>query len=398
MLAPFTFVVAMATMATALDIPISRQFHGGFQSEFCYTLPHFVAGWTAHLVFDHSLASLDVSTAEIVKTLNGGKDYVIQNKHYNSNFEAGEKLCLKLTAHTNSGDQPKGYFYIEGIDHPIDEHGHTHPIPKTTVDPQLAHVHPLWVLKNIPNSATDPLSAFHPQKSGGFDEGSLGIANDPSGHAGKVLRVFYAKGSYVRVHTHRGAQFYAHPVDPRTSMTLSYDIYFSKGFDFVKGGKLPGLYGGATNCSGGRHSDSCFSARLMWRENGDGEVYGYIPEHQAPGFCDKPDNICNPVYGSSIARGSWRFKTGVWQNIAVHITLNTPGQLNGKVKIWHDGQPKLSLNNLNFRSNNDLKIEGLFFSTFFGGSDTSWAAGGDCYTYYKNFVLSAADDNPAIIG
>lgn len=36
------------------------------------------------------------------------------------------------------------------------------------------------------------------------------------------------------------------------------------------GGKLPGLNGGHIGMSGGRHSDSGFSVRLMWRRNGDG--------------------------------------------------------------------------------------------------------------------------------
>ncbi|KAG8922221.1 hypothetical protein FRC02_012068 [Tulasnella sp. 418] len=58
-------------------------------------------------------------------------------------------------------------------------------------------------------------------------------------------------------------------------LIFSYGVYFEPGFDFNKGGKLPGLYGGETpglayGCSGGRKQDrgQCFSLRLMWRENG----------------------------------------------------------------------------------------------------------------------------------
>ncbi|KIO22045.1 polysaccharide lyase family 14 protein [Tulasnella calospora MUT 4182] len=56
---------------------------------------------------------------------------------------------------------------------------------------------------------------------------------------------------------------------------FSYAVYFEPGFDFNRGGKLPGLYGGATpevayGCSGGRKTDreKAFSLRLMWRRNG----------------------------------------------------------------------------------------------------------------------------------
>lgn len=221
---------------------------------------------------------------------------------------------------------------------------------------------------------------------------------DPVGLPGSVLRCFYQKGAYVNVHSHRGAQFYGRPTQPRTSMLLSYDIYFSPGFDFVKGGKLPGLFGGATNCSGGRHSDACFSTRLMWRTNGDGEVYAYIPTEQVSEFCNIPDNHCNFEYGNSLGRGAWRFVTGRWQNIAQHITLNTPGRMDGRLRVWYNGQPVLEVNDLNFRNNGDIQVEGIFFSTFFGGSDSSWVPSADCYTYYKNFVIADDAIHPAVIG
>ena len=75
-----------------------------------------------------------------------------------------------------------------------------------------------------------------------------------------------------------GAGFYMDGKIPiTTEVWLEYKIYFCSSFDFVKGGKLPGLYGGRHHCSGGDAATDCFSARLMWRRNGDGEVYMYIP-------------------------------------------------------------------------------------------------------------------------
>ena len=58
------------------------------------------------------------------------------------------------------------------------------------------------------------------------------------------------------------------------SMILTYELAFENGFDWVKGGKLPGLRGGlnSTGCSGGNQpTGDCFSARLMWRKNANGE-------------------------------------------------------------------------------------------------------------------------------
>lgn len=59
------------------------------------------------------------------------------------------------------------------------------------------------------------------------------------------------------------------------SMVLSYEVAFDSNFDFVKGGKLPGLRGGPEpdGCSGGlaANGSNCFSSRLMWRTSGRGE-------------------------------------------------------------------------------------------------------------------------------
>lgn len=53
---------------------------------------------------------------------------------------------------------------------------------------------------------------------------------------------------------------------------MAYSVFFPVGFNFVKAGKLPGLYGGRTGCSGGSAAENCFSSRLMWRTGGKGEV------------------------------------------------------------------------------------------------------------------------------
>lgn len=89
-------------------------------------------------------------------------------------------------------------------------------------------------------------------------------------------------------------------------------VAFDSGFSWIRGGKLPGLYGAAPGasslCSGGQHQSSCFSARLMWRNRGAGEVYAYIPTY--PGFCSQSDVTCNDDYGTSLSRGAWTFSRG----------------------------------------------------------------------------------------
>lgn len=73
---------------------------------------------------------------------------------------------------------------------------------------------------------------------------------------------------------------------------LKYSVFFPAGFEFVKGGKLPGLYGGKTGCTGGDLAIDCFSTRLMWREAGQGELYLYVNrEAQDPSICEISSNM-----------------------------------------------------------------------------------------------------------
>lgn len=108
-------------------------------------------------------------------------------------------------------------------------------------------------------------------------------ANPPNGApgtispTGPVLQVTYANGSYS--HDTGGAQLYTlwNTTDGSSfnTMMVTYEVAFDAGFDWVKGGKLPGIRGGlnSTGCSGGNKADGqdCFSSRLMWRMNGAAE-------------------------------------------------------------------------------------------------------------------------------
>ncbi|WRT67512.1 uncharacterized protein IL334_004484 [Kwoniella shivajii] len=157
------------------------------------------------------------------------------------------------------------------------------------------------------------------------------------------LRVTYPAGSMNPGNNPRGGStFYAHPVNMRKvhNATLEYSVFFPSDFDFVKGGKLPGLYGGHSGCAGGVDARDCFSTRMMWRENGHGELYLYAPRHrQTQRLCSSPPySDCSTPYGLSIGRGSWTFQRGAWTDIRQDVWLNTPGKNDGGFNIWINGK------------------------------------------------------------
>lgn len=67
-----------------------------------------------------------------------------------------------------------------------------------------------------------------------------------------VCRVRYPKGSTTpKQNNVGGTGFYAVPLElsGSTRIWLEYDVFFPKSFDFVLGGKLPGIFGGHSGCS-----------------------------------------------------------------------------------------------------------------------------------------------------
>lgn len=121
---------------------------------------------------------------------------------------------------------------------------------------------------------SDPFPNYHLPSSSSFPSPS-----------GPVLQVTYAKGGFSS--SGSGTQFYSlwnSTGDPFRTMLLTYEVAFDSTFDWVKGGKLPGLRGGpdADSCDGGSASDgTCFSTRIMWRKSGAGEGT-YKPRCSAP--------------------------------------------------------------------------------------------------------------------
>ncbi|KAG6853099.1 hypothetical protein C0991_006902 [Blastosporella zonata] len=151
--------------------------------------------------------------------------------------------------------------------------------------------------------------------------------------SGSVIQLFYPAGSANPAQRPvGGAQFYATPLDltDARSVTLTYSVFFPSEFNWVLGGKMPGLYGGHAGCSGGNEALDCWSTRLMWRKEGKGEMYLYAPkEKQTEELCRDPQSVCDATYGFSIGRGSFAWGAGAWTTVRQTVTLNTPGKQDG---------------------------------------------------------------------
>lgn len=155
---------------------------------------------------------------------------------------------------------------------------------------------------------------------------------------------------------------------------LKYKVRFPLDFDPARGGKLPGLCGGACN-GGGKipNGTDGFSARYMWRPAMGGQAYAYLPT--------------SVTYGTGMNFVGAAFPLGRWVALTQELKLNTPGVANGWIKVWLDGQLVLNQRGLTFRNTDALAIDRLYFDVFYGGNDDTWAAPKDTVIEFAEFEV-----------
>jgi len=179
-------------------------------------------------------------------------------------------------------------------------------------------------------------------------------------------------------------------IPARRSNYLSYRVKFASDFVFngaggKNGGKLPGLAGQPSNetkglCTGG---DACeigngFSARLMWRTDGAAVLYLYDLEKTRNGR----------RYGEDIAFANGaRFKPGQWHQIEQLVTLNKPGQADGHIRLWMDGDLVVDLRNREIIGDQEA-VDTVLFSTFFGGNDPNWFPRDPQTAWFDDFTVT----------
>lgn len=226
----------------------------------------------------------------------------------------------------------------------------------------------------------------------GIDENRVQIVTDGTS---KVLNVIYPTGSCGPTDNAGcgkggGAQWLV-PLNFNYSfdkLTLSYRIKFFDNFDFVLGGKLPGLTGAPDALSmpptGGHRPSDCdgFSARMMWRKDGAAVLYLYYAG-QSGNYADDFD--FKDANGKNIF-----FKSGQWYTIKQKIIMNTPDKSDGIIEIWLNNSNVLHKERLRFRGVTcpNFGINQFYFSTFFGGNDASWAPKKEEHILFDDFIIS----------
>jgi hypothetical protein len=213
-----------------------------------------------------------------------------------------------------------------------------------------------------------------------------------------IIKVYYpSNSSSPSKYPIGGIGFYSTPneIYNATDVTFSYSVKFDKTFNPVLGGKLPGLFINNNNnyfgASGGKHTNNT-SCRIAWRSNFSAEAYVYLPKDiiQSKDYYD--NIITNSKYGDSIWRDHFFFNDTQWNNITLHIKLNTFDISNNPNM---DGILELTINdikkglyNLVWTNKSNYKIETVIFESFFGGHSSKAVTPNDTWSYFKNIIIT----------
>lgn len=238
-----------------------------------------------------------------------------------------------------------------------------------------------------------------PPFDNGVEEGRASIINDDDAFSGNSLAVEYPAEMHRSANT--GAQWQLLFDQSYDELLVEYRVKFDEGFDFVRGGKLPGLIGGTANTGGNRPDGTDgFSARMHWRTDGSSgsplttdraniTQYLYHP--------DQPNATGEDFRWNDSADANWEiFESGRWYHLRHRVVMNTvvdgEGQHDGIVQAWLDGEMVLDLQNIRFRDVTTFAIDGFYFSTFFGGSGDQWNTSKDELAFFDDFIISIPDE------
>jgi hypothetical protein len=181
---------------------------------------------------------------------------------------------------------------------------------------------------------------------------------------------------------------------------MEYRVKFGPNFYWAAGGKLPGLAGSVLT-GNGSIPDGCtddvnriasgFSARIMWRplaqtpagwggSKGRLVVYTYMPNRDL----NDPQQRCGVDLNAS-----GDIVADTWYTIKQHIKLNTPGQDNGLIELFINGNLVYRSTNNRFRNWNkgNVKINSAMFQSYRGGSNSNFVSARTENIYFDDFKV-----------
>jgi hypothetical protein len=128
-----------------------------------------------------------------------------------------------------------------------------------------------------------------------------------------------------------------------TATCLSYSVWLPEKFDFGDGGFLPGVFAGDPSAARQQATSDLLIVVLEWSDEG------------------KP-SLTAAVDGSERLRLSGAgtpMTTGRWTKVEQEVVLNDPGQKNGTLRLWVDGELVAENQRVELRKDDKVMLTGV---------------------------------------
>jgi hypothetical protein len=152
------------------------------------------------------------------------------------------------------------------------------------------------------------------------------------------------------------------------SLYARYYLKLGSNWNPGGGGKLPGPSGTYGRAGwGGRKVNGTdgWSARMGFKHSriheGETQVFYYTY------YADMQGQYGDNLLWEIESRGSLR--NDRWYCIETFVEMNTPGENNGKLRGWVDGELAMERVDLRFRDVPELKVEQFWMNLYYGGSE-----------------------------
>lgn len=203
----------------------------------------------------------------------------------------------------------------------------------------------------------------------GADRGvarNLTIERVKGGPVAFAMAVKLDQGTGPAVEGARNSGGVSFPWKPRSVQTqsaacLTYSMRLPADFDFGDSGTLPGLMGTSEMDRDIESWNDGFATPAIWGTNGITAIYAsYITDGQK--------------MAATLASRRSGIPRDRWVRVEQEVQLNTPGQDDGIIRLWVDGDLKVEGKGLAFRKTDAVKIAGVVSAVHHGSAEVGSVA------------------------
>jgi hypothetical protein len=221
----------------------------------------------------------------------------------------------------------------------------------TATEPPCSERYPAPIRFALQTATGKALTAIELQARAGLrdvgviDNATVVAVNDgPSPDALEVKLRNLPGGDDTSAKARNGIEFrWSPPGLNGTATCLSYSVWLPEKFDFGRGGFLPGVFGGEPGTVREQAASDLLTVALEWSDEGKPSLTAAF---------EGGERLRLSGAGTPMA-------TGRWTKVEQEVVLNDPGQKNGTLRLWLDGELIAENQRVELRKDDKVMLTGV---------------------------------------